>query len=70
MNMKNTVILLIFLLSVLGLIIGVHYTEDIGSVDSDSDDFDSVSEDSDSVLSADFEKHDNNYISQLFTKKN
>lgn len=28
MNMKNTVILLILLLSILGLIIGVHYTSD------------------------------------------
>ena len=27
MNMKNTLILLIFLLSVVGLIIGVYYTE-------------------------------------------
>ena len=27
MNMKNTVILLMFLLCILGLIIGVHYTE-------------------------------------------
>lgn len=29
MNMKNTVILLIFLLSILGLIIGVYYSEDV-----------------------------------------
>ena len=28
MDMKNTVILLIFLLSVMGLVIGVHYTAD------------------------------------------
>lgn len=28
MDMKNTVILLILLLSILGLIIGVHYTSD------------------------------------------
>lgn len=27
MNMKNTVILLMFLLCILGLIVGVHYTE-------------------------------------------
>ena len=31
MSMKNTVILLIFLLSVLGLILGVFYTEDVTS---------------------------------------
>ena len=31
MNMKNTVILLILLLSILGLIIGVHYTTDESS---------------------------------------
>lgn len=34
MNMKNTVILLLFLLSVLGIILGVYYTEaDVDSVD-------------------------------------
>lgn len=31
MDMKNTVILLIFLLAVLGLILGVFYTEDVSN---------------------------------------
>ena len=31
MDMKNTVILLIFLLSILGLIIGVYYSDDVNS---------------------------------------
>ena len=31
MDMKNAVILLIFLLSILGLIIGVYYSDDVNS---------------------------------------
>ena len=38
MDMKNTVILLILLLSILGLIIGVHYTaDDTNDVSQNSD---------------------------------
>ena len=66
MNMKNTVILLIFLLSVLGLILGVHYTEDINHDNGDDGDADSVSEDKNSVLIMDNEKKDNDYLSRFF----
>ncbi len=67
MNMKDTVILLIFLLAVLGLIIGVHYTEDITHDDSDDGDLDSVSEDNGSVLTDYFEKKYNEYLTAFFS---
>ena len=67
MNMKDTVILLIFLLSVLGLIIGVHYTEDISHDDADDDDSDSISEDTDSVLTNYFEKKYDDYLTEFFS---
>ena len=41
MDLKNTTILLIFLLCILGLIIGVYYTEDSGS-SLNHDDYDEV----------------------------
>ena len=50
MNMKNTVILLILLLSILGLIIGVYYTEDITSDSSPQDDWKIVSEDNNGII--------------------
>lgn len=37
MNMKNTIILLIFLLSVLGLIMGVYYSEGMDADNSDDE---------------------------------
>ena len=42
MNMKNTVILLLFLLTVLGLILGIYYTEDFNGSKSDNNDFNTV----------------------------
>lgn len=67
MNMKNTVILLIFLLSVLGLIIGVHYTEDIASDNSQDNDLDSVNLDDDSDMTITIEEKENNDLSEFFT---
>lgn len=42
MNIKNTVILLIFLLSVLGLILGVYYTEEAGNADSHENSYERI----------------------------
>lgn len=67
MNMKNTVILLIFLLSVLGLIIGVHYTEDVNSDDSLNNDFDSINEDTDNDITVTLEKKENIDLSEFLT---
>ena len=50
MNMKNTVILLIFLLSILGLIMGVYFTEDVNSAITQDNNSDSINNDSNSIL--------------------
>ncbi len=50
MNMKNIVVLLIFLLAVLGLIIGVCYTEEVNNDNSPDSDIDSLSEDSPAIF--------------------
>lgn len=67
MNMKNTVILLIFLLSILGLIIGVYYTEDINDNDSPDNDFDSVNVDSNSIIPITLTDNENNVLTNFFT---
>ena len=67
MNMKNTVILLIFLLSVLGLIMGVYCTE---SADSDSpQDYgsDIVVVDENSITTVTIIQDANDFIKGLFT---
>lgn len=66
MNMKNTAILLIFLLSILGLIIGVHYTEDANTTNSQDNDFDSVNEDLNSIWTITLTDNENNVLTNLF----
>jgi hypothetical protein len=66
MNLKNTAILLIFLLAVLGLIIGVHYTEDEKINDTQDNALDSVSEDNDSVITINL-KDTKAELKELFT---
>lgn len=66
MNMKNTVILLIFLLSVLGLIMGVYYTEGTYSDNSQDDQFDSVNEDSNSIGTITLTNNENNVLTDFF----
>ncbi len=58
MNMKNTAILLIFLLAVVGLIIGVYYTEadDIEKTTQNSDEM--IYEDSDGAFTITLEKNE------------
>ena len=67
MNMKNTAILLIFLLSILGLIIGIYYSEDISSENSHKSNYERVYEDSNDVLTITLEKKENNDLSKYFT---
>nr|WP_295000773.1 hypothetical protein [uncultured Methanobrevibacter sp.] len=67
MNMKNTVILLIFLLSVLGLIIGVYYTEDITSDSLADDETDMINEDADSNLAITSDENNTNYLKAYLT---
>ncbi|MBQ2666675.1 hypothetical protein [Methanobrevibacter sp.] len=59
--MKDTIILLIFLLSVLGLFIGVYYTEDVGSDNSHESGFERVYEENGSVLTITLEKENGNW---------
>ena len=67
MNMKDTIILLIFLLSVVGLCIGVYYTADAGSESSHESDCERIHEDNGSVLTVTWQKKDNNDLNDLFT---
>ncbi|WP_458406289.1 hypothetical protein [Methanobrevibacter sp.] len=67
MNLKNTVILLIFLLSILGLIIGIYYSEDIKTDNSHTSQWKRTYEEYDSVLTVTLEKKENNDLSKYFT---
>lgn len=69
MDMKNTVILLIFLLSVLGLILGVHYSE-TSNHSINLDDYNEViHEDTNGTITISLEKkeNENSIIEKLFT---
>ena len=67
MNMKDTVILLIFLLSVVGLIIGVYYTEVINNDDSQDTSLFEVHEDKNGVVTITYEKKEENDLSNYLT---
>lgn len=69
MNMKDTVILLIFLLSVAGLLIGIHYSEDANENDSADDNSDTVDQDSDSSITITPEENKDNFLKEYLTKK-
>lgn len=66
MNMKNTVILLIFLLSILGLIMGVHFTEDTNSTSTPDNNSDSIKQDSNSSMPFTITNNENNVLTNLF----
>lgn len=66
MNMKNTVILLIFLLSILGLIMGVHFTEDANSTATQNNNSDSIKQDSNSSMTFTITNNENNVLTNLF----
>ena len=60
MNMKNTVILLLFLLTVLGLILGIYYTEDFNGFNSDNGDFNTIKNNNESTKNITSTLKDNN----------
>lgn len=66
MNMKNTVILLIFLLSILGLIMGVHFTEDTNSTATQDNNSDSIKQNSNSSMTFTITNNENNVLTNLF----
>lgn len=65
MNMKNTVILLIFLLSIMGLIMGVYCTEGADSDGSQKYDSDVVVLDEDSIIT--ITDDEDNVIANILT---
>ena len=65
MNMKNTVILLIFLLSILGLVIGIYYSEDVSSDNTLKTQWEKIYEDNDGVLTITLEKKHTNSLSDF-----
>lgn len=68
MNMKDTIILLIFFLSILGLIFGIYYTGDIISDKPHEKSFERLYEDNGDVLTITLEKNEKNRdLSKFFT---
>lgn len=67
MNIKNTVILIIFLLSVLGLILGVYYTEEAGNADSHESSYERIYDEKNGVETVTLEKKEKNELSKYFT---
>ena len=69
MNMKDTAILLIFLLAVVGLIVGVYYTE-AENIDAASNDTEEVIfEDSNGTITITLEPNEKNesFVEKFFT---
>ena len=67
MNIKDTMILLIFLLSVLGLCIGIYYTADASSENSHGSGYERLHEEHDGVLTITWEKKENDDFGNFFT---
>lgn len=69
MNMKDTAILLIFLLSILGLIIGVYYTIDVSDDSAPHGSWERIYEEHDGILTISLEKKEKNesYLNSFFT---
>lgn len=69
MDMKNTTILLIFLLCILGLMVGVCYTESSEPAKSQKEYNEIIKEDSNGTITINLEKKDNekNFINRILT---
>ena len=69
MNMKNTVILLLFLLSIVGLIIGVYYTEIDNIEKTPQNSWEILHEENNGILTITLEKKEENesYIDKYLT---
>lgn len=69
MNLKNTTILLIFLLCILGLIVGVYYTEVGESIENQNNNDEVIQIDSNGTITIHLEKKENNEsnLSKFFT---
>lgn len=69
MNMKNTAVLLLFLLCVLGLMIGVYYTESSAPTLDTSDYDEIIQEDANGTITIHLEKKNNekNFVNKLIS---
>lgn len=67
MNMKDTAILLIFLLAIVGLLVGIYYTEDFASENSHKSSYEKIYSDEDGVLTITLEKKENDDLGKYFT---
>lgn len=67
MNLKNTMILLIFILSILGLLLGVYYTEDVNNDTGSDNSFEKIHEEKDGVVTVTLEKKEKDEFSEDFT---
>ena len=67
MNMKDTAILLIFLLSVLGLIIGIHYTEDASIEKTQNNELNSIDEDANSQITIIIHEKNSTHLNNWLT---
>ena len=67
MNMKNATILFIFFLSILGLLVGVYYSEDVCSDSSHKFAWERIYENHDGVLTVSLEKKEMDNLDRFFT---
>ena len=67
MNTKNTVILLILLISILGLLTGVYCSEDINSDNTQHSKWEKIYEDKDGVVTITLQKKENQGINNNIT---
>lgn len=67
MNMKNATILLLFALSILGLVVGVYVTDDAGSGGSDDSTWQRIYEDNGGIFNVQLIKKEINNLSEIVT---
>jgi len=67
MNLKDTMILLIFLLAIVGLIVGIYYSEDVSSESSHHSSHKRIYEEENGVLTVTLEKNNDNDYNRFLT---
>ena len=67
MNMKNATILLLLVLSILGLVVGVYLTDDVGSDNSHDSTWQRIYEDNGGVLTVKLVKKEISNLGELVT---
>ena len=67
MNMKNATILLLLVLSILGLVVGVYLTDDVGSDNSQDSSWQRIYEDNDGIFNVKLVKKEISNLGELVT---